>query len=265
MKSCRMDRTVSAGASLALAACLAAGAGYLAGCRPEGPKSETPPPSTGGRTGPEGKAPSAPSEQKPAAAAQVPGPPDADGWMSLFDGKTLAGWKSTDFGGQGQVEVKGGEIVSKMGAGDMTGVTWAGGDIPRIDYELSVMAKKTDGSDFFCGLTFPVKDSCASFIVGGWGGTLCGISCLDGYDASDNETTKMMTFEDNQWYNIRVQVTAAKIEAWIDDDKMVDVEIKERKVSVRWEVEPSQPLGLAAWRTSAAWKDLRVRKITAPE
>ena len=256
MKRCGMSRFVSAGASLALAACLVAGAGYLAGCRPEGPKSEKPP---------EGKAPAAPSATsqgpKPAGAAKVPGPPDADGWMSLFDGTSLAGWKATDFGGQGKVEVKGGEIVAKMGAGDMTGVTWAGGDIPRIDYELSVMAKKTDGSDFFCGLTFPVKDSCASFIVGGWGGTLCGISCLDGYDASDNETTKMMTFEDNQWYNIRVQVTAAKIEAWIDDDKMVDVEIKERKVSVRWEVEPSQPLGLAAWRTAAAWKDLRVRKV----
>jgi hypothetical protein len=98
--------------------------------------------------------------------------------------------------------------------------------------------------------------------VGGWGGTLCGISCLDGYDASDNETTKMMNFDTGRWYNILVHVTADKIEAWIDDEKMVDVEIKERKVGVRWEVEPSQPLGLAAWRTSANWKDLRVRKDT---
>jgi len=270
MKRCGMSRFVSAGASLALAACLAMALG-LAGCKPEGPKSEKPPPSTGPYG--EGKAPAAPSEQKPAApadskpppaaaAAKLPGPPDADGWMSLFDGVSLAGWKETDFGGQGKVQVKAGEIVAKMGQGDLTGITWAGGAIPRIDYELSVMAKRTDGSDFFCGLTFPVKDSCASFIVGGWGGTLCGISCLDGYDASDNETTKMMTFEDNRWYNVRVQVTAAKIEAWIDDEKMVDAEIKERKVSVRWEVEPSQPLGLAAWRTSAAWKDLRVRKIS---
>jgi len=278
MKRCGMSRFVSAGASLALAACLAMALG-LAGCKPEGPKSEKPPPSTGPYG--EGRAPAATAPEQgpagaaqppvsspgaketgPAGAAKLPGPPDADGWMSLFDGVSLAGWKETDFGGQGKVQVKAGEIVAKMGQGDLTGITWAGGAIPRIDYELSVMAKRTDGSDFFCGLTFPVKDSCASFIVGGWGGTLCGISCLDGYDASDNETTKMMTFEDNRWYNVRVQVTAAKIEAWIDDEKMVDAEIKERKVSVRWEVEPSQPLGLAAWRTSAAWKDLRVRKIS---
>ncbi|MCX5676061.1 MAG: DUF1080 domain-containing protein [Planctomycetota bacterium] len=247
---------------------LVAAAVLVAGCaKSPAPPSEKPPEAKSPAAAPSEKPatpekPAAAKEEKPAAgAAKVPGPPDADGWMSLFDGTSLAGWKSTDFGGQGKVEVKAGEIVAKMGAGDMTGITWAGGDIPRIDYELSVMARRTDGSDFFCGLTFPVKDSCASFIVGGWDGTLCGISCLDGYDASDNETTKMMTFEDNRWYNIRVQVTAAKIEAWIDDEKMVDAEIKDRKVSVRWEVEPSQPLGLAAWRTSANWKDLRVRKV----
>ena len=43
---------------------------------------------------------------------------------------------------------------------------------------------------------------------------------------------------------------------------MVDVELKDRKLSVRWEVEASQPLGLAAWRTSANWKDLRLRKVS---
>ena len=153
MKRCGMSRFVSAGAMFALAACLAAGAGYLAGCRPEGPKSENPPPSTSPYG--EGKAPAAPApeqesaaakappvsspgakETAPAAAVQVPGPPDADGWMSLFDGKSLAGWKETDFGGQGKVQVKGGEIVAKMGQGDLTGITWAGGAIPRIDYEL---------------------------------------------------------------------------------------------------------------------------------
>jgi len=43
---------------------------------------------------------------------------------------------------------------------------------------------------------------------------------------------------------------------------MVDVETKEHKFSVRWEVEASQPLGLAAWCTSANWKDLRLRKVS---
>jgi len=243
----------------AIAACAVMSAGILAGCAGDtaGPKTQQEAPGAP----PEKKA--AGEEKAPAAgAAQLPGPPDAEGWQALFDGKTLAGWKVTDFGGQGPVGIVGGEIVAKMGQGDMTGVTWAGGAIPRIDYELSAQAKKTDGSDFFCGLTFPYKDTCASFIVGGWGGTLCGISSLDGFDASENETTKFMEFKTGEWYTVRVRVTAAKIEAWIDDDKMVDVEIGDRKVSVRWEVESSQPLGLAAWRTGAAWRDIRIRKIS---
>jgi hypothetical protein len=97
--------------------------------------------------------------------------------------------------------------------------------------------------------------------VGGWGGSLVGLSSLDGYDASENETTKSVTFDDKKWYNIRVRVTDDKIQAWIDDDQLVDVSIKDRKVSVRWEVEASQPFGVASWRTKAALKNFRIRTL----
>ena len=200
-------------------------------------------------------------------AARAAAPADSSttepGFVSLFDGKSLAGWKMSDFVKPGTVTVAGGEIVLKMGKeGDLTGITWAGGEILRTNYEVQVMAKRTDGGDFFCALTFPVKAAYASFVVGGWGGSLVGISCLDGYDASENETTKTMTFETGTWYTIRVRVTDDRLQAFIDDEKMADVELKDRKLSVRWEVEASQPLGLAAWCTSANWKDLRVRKIS---
>jgi len=231
-----------------------------------------------GPTVPPGEKPAAPSDkpaaapEKPAAAkeatpaagsAKLPGPPDAEGWMSLFDGKSLAGWKMSDFVKPGTVTAAGGEIALVMGKeGDLTGITWAGGEIPTSNYEVEVKAKRTDGGDFFCALTFPVGKSFASFVVGGWGGSVVGISCLDGYDASENETTKTMTFETGTWYTIRVRVTDERLQAFIDDEKMVDVELKDRKISVRWEVEASQPLGLAAWRTSANWKDLRLRKVS---
>ena len=39
----------------------------------------------------------------------------AGGWQSLFDGKTLAGWKVTDFGGEGEVTVEDGQIIMRMG------------------------------------------------------------------------------------------------------------------------------------------------------
>jgi hypothetical protein len=238
-----------------LACVLVAAAVLAAGCAgPSAPPSEKP---------------AAPSEkpaatQEPSAgAARLPGSPDAEGWMSLFDGKTLAGWKMSDFVKPGTVTAAGGEIVLVMGKeGDLTGITWAGGEIPTSNYEVEVKAKRTDGGDFFCALTFPVGKSCASFVAGGWGGSVVGISCLDGYDASENETTKTMTFETGTWYTIRVRVNDDRLQAFIDDEKFVDVELKDRKIDVRWEVEASKPLGLATWRTSANWKDLRVRRVS---
>ena len=42
--------------------------------------------------------------------------------MSLFDGKTLRGWKPSPFGGHGDVEVEDGKIV--LGFGEpLTGIT----------------------------------------------------------------------------------------------------------------------------------------------
>lgn len=179
-------------------------------------------------------------------------------WLSLFDGKTLKGWAITDFGGRGEVKVADGKII--LGSGSMTGVTLTSG-IPRMNYEAELEAMRVDGSDFFCGLTFPVgKDPC-SLIVGGWGGNLVGLSSLDGEDASSNETTKFMNFESGRWYKIRLIVKPASIQAWIDGEKMVDVVTTDRRISVRFEVEPSIPFGIATWSTTGAIRNVRVRRL----
>ena len=187
---------------------------------------------------------------------------DAVKSQSLFDGKELGHWKSTDFGGQGEVKVEDGKMILTHGE-SLTGVTWQG-DVPaRMNYEIELDAQRVDGSDFFCGLTFPVNKSCASLIVGGWGGGVCGISCLDDNDAARNETTKVLEFKTGKWYHIRLRVIPDKIQAWIDDDKIVDVETKDRKISVRFEVEPSQPLGIASYQTTAALKNIKLRKLVS--
>jgi hypothetical protein len=182
---------------------------------------------------------------------------------SLFDGKTLAGWKKTEFGGEGDVEVADGRIVMRAG-NPMTGITWTG-EYPRMDYELSLEAMRVDGSDFFCGLTFPVGDSPCTFIVGGWGGGVIGLSSINGMDASENETTRYQEFENGKWHKIRVRVTKDKIESWLDDKQMADVETKDRKISIRPEVELSRPLGVACFATTAALRDIRVRKLDPKE
>lgn len=181
-------------------------------------------------------------------------------WKPLFDGKTLANWKSTDFGGEGSVTVKNGTIVLEMGS-YMTGITWTGGELPLTNYEVELEAMRLSGSDFFCGLTFPVRDNSCSFIVGGWGGTMVGLSSLDGADASENETSTLMNFESNRWYRIRVRVEPERIRTWIDDKPVVDVDIRGRRVSIRLEMEESRPLGIATWLTGAALRNIRLRTL----
>jgi hypothetical protein len=209
-------------------------------------------------------------DPKPAAAPtpnadapyQVLPPLEGDGWQYLFDGKSLAGWKVADFAGHGEVAIKDGQIRLDMGA-MLTGVNLLRtNDIPKTGYEFALDAMKVDGSDFFCGLTFVVGDSCCSFIIGGWGGGLVGISSLDGMDASSNETTHFKDFEKGRWFRIRVRVTADKIEAWIGKEKMVDVKTKERRITVRpGEIETSQPFGIATYQTTAALRNIQWRRI----
>jgi hypothetical protein len=202
----------------------------------------------------------APEKQDASRQRASTGPTNQAAWKSLFDGKTLAGWKATDFAGRGEVSVKDGRII--LESGSMTGITWTNaGDLPRINYELSLEAMRVEGGDFFCGLTFPVdKDPC-SLIVGGWGGGVIGLSSLDSQDAANNETTRYMTFQNGRWYRIRLRVTTERIEAWVDQDKVVDVATADKAISIRMEMEESKPLGVASWSTTAALRNLQVRRL----
>ena len=209
-----------------------------------------------------------PVQDKPAAKPSPAKVAATNDWKNLFDGKTLAGWKPSTFASQGEVKVgspsKDGKNAIVLELSDnLSGITLTNlADLPQMNYEVALEAMKLDGSDFFCGLTFPVGKSSASFIVGGWGGAVVGISSIDGADASENETTKFMKFERNKWHRIRVRVTPAKIEAWIDDDKMVDVETSGHKISLRFgEIENSLPFGIAAYQTRAAVRDIRLRRL----
>lgn len=181
-------------------------------------------------------------------------------WQSLFDGKTLTDWKPSNFFKPGEVKVEDGRIKLGVGA-TLTGITWVGGEIPRMNYEISLQAMKVTGDDFFCGLTFPVGDSYCSLIAGGWGGKVVGLSSIDYQDASENETTGFKEFDHGRWYGIRVRVTPKKIEAWIDDKSVVDLVTTGLEIDIRSEMTVSRPLGIAAWKTEAALRDIKIRKL----
>jgi hypothetical protein len=197
------------------------------------------------------------------AAAQPVTLVEGGDWRTLFDGKSLTGWRVTDFDEGGKVELKEGLLVLTKGA-PFVGVNYTN-ETPKLNYEVTLEAMRVSGSDFFCGFTFPVRDTFCSFIVGGWGGSLVGLSNIDGSDASENETTQFINFENGRWYRIRLRVSDRRIEAWIEQKKVVDVLTANRKIELRFgEIELSKPFGLSAWSTSAAYRQIKIQNVTGP-
>ncbi len=195
-------------------------------------------------------------QQGPETKQQVLVP---DGWTSLFNGENLEGWEITNFGTEGPVQVSEGNIILGMGDG-CTGITWTG-EFPVINYEVSLDAKKISGNDFFCGMTFPVEDTFCSLIIGGWGGPVAGLSTIDGLDASENETRILKKFDHDRWYNIKLKVTGDKIEAWVDDEQIINFLTEGHELGIRPEVNLSRPFGICSWVTTAALKNIILKQL----
>ncbi len=177
----------------------------------------------------------------------------------LFNGRTLEGWEVTDFGPQGPVYISGDQIVLGMGEG-CTGITWKG-KFPEIDYMVSLEAKRVSGNDFFCGITFPVGKEPCTLIIGGWGGAVVGLSSINKMDASENETTRLMRFENNRWYRVRLVVREDSVRAMIDDETVVNFAKGNKTLSIRSEVELSKPFGITSWYTTAALRNIKLEKL----
>ncbi len=197
-----------------------------------------------------------------AAQTEQKWPPAAGEVYSLFDGKTMGQWQQTPFDQDGKSFVEDGKIVMTAGQ-DMSGINWTG-PVLTLDYELELEAARLDGSDFFCGLTFPVNDSPCTLVVGGWGGTLIGLSNIDYYDAANNMTSRSKTFENGVWYTIRLRVTDERIQAWIDDEMFVNFEWPGHRLDVRMEVDLARPLGISTWQTTGAVRKITVRRESEP-
>ena len=195
-----------------------------------------------------------------AAARPQTAEPGGPEWQPLFDGKTLTSWQPSTFSEEGAVKVEDGRIVLDTGK-PMTGITWAGATLPTANYEIALEAMRVEGRDFFAGITFPVGDSFCSLILGGWGGSVVGLSSINSQDASANDTSQSLEFQNGRWYRARIRVTPAKIEVWLDDREIITQDLKGNKIDIRLEMEHSKPLGVASWKTKSALRDIRLRRL----
>jgi len=187
----------------------------------------------------------------------------AQEWQPLFDGRTLAGWRETAFPQHGAVRVADGAIRLEPGQ-PMTGITRSpdAPALPKSGYELRYEARRERGNDFFAAVTFPVGDSFLTFINGGWGGDIIGLSSLDNANASENETRAYFNFENQRWYRFRIEVRAERVRVWIDGERVVDVSIAGRELGLRpGDTKLMAPFGFASFATQGALRGIEYRLV----
>jgi len=195
-----------------------------------------------------------------------PGPPpaplelEAGGWVALFDGKTLNGWQMLRDGGfarGGPVRVEGGRLLLGRGA-PRTGIAWTG-DVPTEDYEIAVKARREAGRDSFCGLYFPIGDSVCTLSVGGYGGRWIGLANVDGRNPTRGGVGRQMTFGAGRWYHIRLRVTKADVQGWVDDERVFHVPRQGHTFTPSLGDVPTK-LAVITWETTAGIEDIRMRR-----
>jgi len=185
----------------------------------------------------------------------------SEGWESLMDGKTLAGWEVVRYGGEGEPYVKNGVLTLPMATSGMsTGICWVGDPLPVNNYVIYYEARRVEGNDIFGALSFPYGDTFATLIFGGWAGIVSGLSCIDGMDASQNETTQHVYFKDKQWYPVQLRVTPDSIRAFVDTVKVVDIATAGKRIHLRSGTLASS-LTLSSYSTTGEIKNMRIKKL----
>jgi hypothetical protein len=163
------------------------------------------------------------------------------------------------FGGEGDIHRDGEGLVLEPGS-PLTGGTFSI-SLPTTGYELELAVARLGGVDFFCGLTLPTSRGCLTLVLGGWGGAVCGLSCLDGLDAARNTTRTLRHFVTAKDYAITVRVDGEAIAVAIDSEPLFRAELGEQTVAVRAEVELTEPFGFCCYATKAALRYLRWRAL----
>jgi hypothetical protein len=184
-------------------------------------------------------------------------------WQLLSD-EFAPAWRASGISEEGKVSVRDGEIALHPGQ-PMTGArfdAWQSANLPLTRYTIEYEAMRVAGNDFFGTVTFPVNDAHVSLVVGGWGGTLVGISSIDDMDANENSTRGNAYFENNRWHKVRIEVRDDDLRAWINGKLFVNVSTKGHQLGLRaGDIGKCAPFGFASYATQSRLRNVRISRL----
>ncbi|NQT85650.1 protein kinase [bacterium] len=197
------------------------------------------------------------AKPKPAADWRVlVGQGRANGWERVKGGLFRQPPSATANGGLGQVIV-----FSQVDGAAGYKHTW---DVPRTNYELSFTSMRLRGNNIGPGVIFPVGKSVCLWAIGNGGGG-CGLDQVDGHDDldEDNPTRVMRPTELKRSYRYHLRVSQDKVQAWINQTRVVDIPRAGHTFSLRDGYRPGAPLAfVGAGKTGAVVKNIRIRPLT---
>jgi hypothetical protein len=151
----------------------------------------------------------------------------ANGWLLLFDGKTLNGWKPSENKDSWQIEE--GAIVT---SGDRSHLFYMGEDSKAVFKNFEFMADVKTDSCSNSGIYFHTRYQEEGWPESGYEAQVLNSSCMNKYN--DYIERKMngslyavrnlakTTVKDNEWYHYRIVVQGKTINTYINDVLLVD-------------------------------------------
>lgn len=180
--------------------------------------------------------------------------------VSLFNGKTLAGWQAvSSFPGQGPpgpVQVRNGLIILGPGK-SYTGIARVG-EFPETNYQVTIEAKRVAGYGDFCSVTFPAGKSRCTLLVGA-ATHMVRLKRVDG-DYLDGSSLPG-GFSEGQWYRVTLRVTPSLVEAWINDHRAISLQTVGHQLTATPSYDNVEPFGINSWETTTAIRRIELRRL----
>lgn len=200
---------------------------------------------------------------------------ESDGWVSLFDGKTLQGWIQKN--GTATYRVENGTVVGKTNEGSPNSFLCTEKDYADFELEFEVKVhdrlnsgvqirsttQPANGNEKFGRVNGPQVEIEASLGGGAEAGYVYGEATKYGWLTPESRLKPHKHFKDGEWNKYRVVAKGPRIQTWINDQPIEDLTHEEI-----YKTHPSgfislqvHGIGKGEGPYEVAWRNIRIKEL----